>query len=96
MAAISTKQYGGPGTAGLITTVSLTRTRGDKSQVRILQLEQPNLTLASALKSVSLKWVDQSNLSLTYRGGDVDFQAIRCGDVNIKTEAIDTEGHPSP
>lgn len=74
----STKQYGGPGTAGIITTVSLKRPKGSRAPINVLVFEQQ-----SKLIDLALNWTDSAHLEVTYHNATIDFQAVKCGGVTI-------------
>ena len=83
VAAAHTDQYGGPGTAGIVTTVALRRTGGDADSIVVVQLSQ------NALGGVGLAWPTPSRLDVTYREGEeVDFQAVRAAGVAITLRAV--------
>ena len=74
-----TDQYSGPGNAALLTTVYLKATKGRKDSIEVLLFMQNT-------KSIDLKmnWVTSSHLEVTYsQPAEIDFQAIRCGGVDI-------------
>jgi hypothetical protein len=75
-----TDQYGGPGTAGIISTVSLKRVTGRQDKIEVLQLSH-NVTTSIDLK---LNWLTSSHLEITYnQASSVDFQAIRAAGMDI-------------
>jgi hypothetical protein len=75
-----TDQYGGPGTAGIISTVSLNRVTGRQDKIEVLQLSH-NVTTSIDLK---LNWLTSSHLEITYnQASSVDFQAIRAAGMDI-------------
>jgi hypothetical protein len=77
----STKQYGGPGTAGIVTTVSLKRTKGSQAPINILVFQQP-----SKLIDLTLNWTDSTHLEVSYHNAEIDFQAVKCGGVSISVK----------
>lgn len=84
VAVAMTDQYGGPGNAGIITTVSLKRTLGRQDSAKILELSQdaPSIDL-------KLTWTSSSHLEITYvQPASVDFEAIKCGGVDITVRDI--------
>ncbi len=80
-----TKQYGGPGTAAIITTVSLKRPKGSRAPINILVFEQQ-----SKLIDLALNWTDSTHLEVTYHNATIDFQAVRCGGVTISVKDTST------
>ena len=65
------RQYGGPGTAALITEVYLTRTKNSADPIKVLSLEQ------NTPSKPQMRWLDSSHLEVTYGGqSQIDFQAI--------------------
>lgn len=91
VATARTDQYGGPGTAGIISTVFLTRTAGPQDKLEVLQLMQDR---GSRLE---LNWQAPTHLEITYtQPASVDFQAIKCGGVNISVRDVsNTPNNPS-
>jgi hypothetical protein len=84
IAAARTQQYGGPGTAGIQSFVSLRQLGGRQDSVVVLQLTQAVTTI-----DLKLNWLDPSHLEITYRQpASVDFQAIRCGGVDISVRNL--------
>jgi hypothetical protein len=83
-ATVTSDQHGGPGTAGVITTVRLVREGNPQSKIDILVFEQtgPN--------SIDLKvgWTDPTHLTVAYKNATLDFQAVKCAGVNISTVSV--------
>jgi hypothetical protein len=75
-------QHGGPGTAGVITTVRLKRAGNSQAPVDVLVFEQ------SGARSIDLKmsWSDPTHLNVSYRNADLDFQAVKCAGIVISTQ----------
>jgi hypothetical protein len=84
LATARTDQYSGPGNAALLTTVQLKRTQGPKDPIEVLLFMQD-------AKSIDLKmnWPTPSHLEVTYKQPAViDFQAIKCGGVDISVRDL--------
>jgi uncharacterized protein YceK len=87
LAMARTDQYSGPGNAALLTTVFLKHTKGPKSPIEVLLFTQD-------AKSIDLKmnWPTSSHLEVTYKQPAViDFQAIKCGGVDISVRDLTSE-----
>jgi hypothetical protein len=79
VASAHTDQYGGPGTAGILSTVTLRQVKGRQDKIEVLQLSQ-NATSVD----LKLNWLTPSHLEITYKQpASVDFQAIKCGGIDI-------------
>jgi hypothetical protein len=86
IAAAHTDQYGGPGAAGIISTVYLRQVVGRQDKIEVLQLSQDALSV-----DLKLSWLTPSHLDITYRQpASVDFQAIKCGGVEISVRDLST------
>jgi hypothetical protein len=92
IAVARTDQYGGPGTAGLQTTVSLKRAKGPKSTIEILALSQNAASI-----NLKMNWLTPSHLEITYeQPASVDFQAIKCGGVDISVQGLSSAPSNTP
>lgn len=79
VAAAHTDQYGGPGAAGIMSTVSLRQVKGRQDRIEILQLSQDATGV-----DLKLSWLSPTHLEITYKQpASVDFQAIKCGGIDI-------------
>jgi hypothetical protein len=79
-----TDQYGGPGAAGIVSTVSLRQIKGRQDKIEILQLSQDATGV-----DLKLNWLTPTHLEITYRQpASVDFQAIKCGGIDISTRDL--------
>lgn len=79
VAAAHTDQYGGPGTAGIQSSVSLRQVKGRQDKIEVLQLSQ-NATGVD----LKLSWLTPTHLEITYKQpASIDFQAIKCGGIDI-------------
>ena len=89
-----TDQYGGPGTAGIQTTVFLKQTKGRPDETKILLLSQ-----GTADVDLRLNWLTPAHLEIIYRQStSVDFEAIKCDGIDISVrESSSPRGgsHPS-
>lgn len=86
IAAAHTDQYGGPGTAGLITTVSVQAVYGRKEEIQILQLSQDFVSI-----DLKLNWLNSSHLEISFKQPvSVEFQVIKCAgiDISIRENSI--------
>lgn len=85
-ASAQTKQYGGPGTAGVITSVYLARTNSSDDPIKVLEFSQE-----TQLGTIDLQmhWLTKTHLEVTYKGHPTtDFQAIKCADVAISVRDL--------
>lgn len=74
-----TDQYGGPGTAAVISTVSLQRTAGRQDEIEVLELWQDSYPI-----TLALEWLTPTHLHIAYRGrATIDFQAIKAAGIDI-------------
>jgi len=80
----STDEYGGPGTAGLQTTVSLRPSKGSQTPIQILLFTQNEKSI-----DLQMKWLSPSHLEVTYkRHPSLDFQAIKCAGIDISVQDL--------
>lgn len=78
----TSKQHGGPGTAGVITTVWLKRVGNSQAPVDVLVFEQSG---ASPI-DLKMSWSDPTHLNVSYRNAGLDFQAVKCAGIIISTQ----------
>jgi hypothetical protein len=79
-----TDQYGGPGAAGILSTVSLRQVKGRQGNIEIFQLSQDTTSV-----DLRLSWLTPSHLEITYRQpSSVDFQAVKCGGIDISVRDL--------
>jgi len=84
VAAAHTDQYGGPGTAGIQSSVSLRQVKGRPDKIEILQLSQDATGV-----DLKLTWLTPTHLEITYKQpASVDFQAIKCGGIDISVRDL--------
>jgi len=84
VAAAHTDQYGGPGTAGILSTVTLRQVKGRQDKIEVLQLSQDATSV-----DLKLNWLTPSHLEITYKQpASVDFQAIKCGGIDISVRDL--------
>ena len=78
----TSEQHGGPGTAGVITTVRLKRVGNSQAPVDVLVFEQ------SGNRPINLKmgWSDPTHLNVSYQNAGLDFQAVKCAGITISTQ----------
>jgi len=83
-------QYGGPGNAGLQTTVLLKRTAGDTRPIEVLLLDE-----SQGPTDLKINWLTPSHLEVTYKQPvSIDFQAIKCAGIDISVRDL-SEGTKS-
>ena len=81
VAAAHTDQYGGPGTAGIQSWVTLSH---DQDKFEVLQLSQ-NATSVD----LKLKWLSASHLEITYKEpASVDFEATKCRGIEVSVRNL--------
>lgn len=80
LATVQTEGYGGPGTAAVITTVSLGNKNGGRP-ADVLSIEQND----SRSDHIGLDWTKDRTLRIAVRDAQVDFQAVKSGGVTIET-----------
>jgi hypothetical protein len=84
IATARTEQYGGPGTAGVLSTVFLEQVYGRRDKIQVLQLSQD-----AASVELKLNWLAPTHLEITYKQpASVDFQAIKCGGIDISVRDV--------
>ena len=83
-----TDQYSGPGTAGILSTVSLRQVKGRQDRIEVLQLSHDTISV-----DLKMNWITPSHLEITYRQpASVDFQAIKCGGIDVSVRALSNAG----
>ena len=86
VASARTDQYGGPGTAGILSTVTLKPVKGKQGEIEILQLSQETPSI-----NLKLIWLTPTYLEVTYKQpASINFQAIKCGGIDILVRAVMT------
>lgn len=80
VATAQTEGYGGPGTAAVITTVSLGNKNGGRP-ADVLSIEQND----SRSDHIRLDWTNDRTLRIAVSDAQVDFQAVKSGGVTIET-----------
>jgi hypothetical protein len=93
LATARSQQWGGPGTAYDATTVYLKWVRGSQPPTQILGFSHQYGTM-----TLKMDWVTPTHLDVAYgpsgRPGDqvnVDFQAVRCGNITISLRKLPSE-----
>lgn len=92
-ATAQTDQYGGPGTAGIITSVFLKRANAQEHRIAALLDPEPwrpiqILVLSDESGPVSLTWIDSSHLEVIYhKTATLEFQVVRCAGIEISARA---------
>jgi hypothetical protein len=80
-----TDQYGGPGTAGILSTVYLKSVKGPQDRIKVLLLSTQEATSLN----VELNWLTPSHLEIAYRQpASIDFQAIKCAAIEISVRDL--------
>ncbi len=88
VATVDVIQYGGPGTAGLQTQVSLSPSRQPDHRAQILLIEDNQVT-SSIGRDVSVSWQGAGHLNVRYpKGSVVDFQAIKAAGITVSSEEV--------
>lgn len=87
IATAQTRQYSGPGTAGIETTVYLARAGDPASEpntrIEVLSYPQERLSLRPE-NDLKVRWVNSSHLEISYKGPrEIDFEAIKCAGIEI-------------
>jgi hypothetical protein len=85
-ASATSEQHGGPGTAGVITTVRLKRVGNSQTPVDVLVFEQSG----NRPIDLRMKWIDPTHFDVSYRNAGLDFQAVRCAGIIISTQEAST------
>jgi len=99
VASASTKQWSGPGTAYVGTSVYLKRPDDSKPPIEILEFANDS-AYPSGITDVEMTWLTPSHLEVAYKGhATLNFQAVKCAGIDISvrdlsTEAIDTPVNP--
>jgi hypothetical protein len=84
VASAQTEQYGGPGTAGIETSVFLQSVKGPQDKIRILELSQGATSV-----DLTLRWLSSTHLEVTYRRpATINFQAIKSGGIDISVREV--------
>ena len=87
-----TDQYGGPGTAGLQSTVSLKRVKGPKDHMMVLLLSSQDVTSIQP----KLNWISSSHLEIAYKQpASIEFQAIKCAGIEITVRTLPDDSNTS-
>ena len=84
VASATTEQYSGPGTEGVIITVRLKRVGNVHPPSDVLVFEEKG----GDPPSVAMYWQNPTHLIVSYRNSDLDFQAVKCGGVDISVQAL--------
>jgi len=80
IAKMEIEQFGGPGTAGLLTYVYLVRANTGDEPIKILALSDEAMSTAQ----VQMHWEDNEHLDIGhFPESKVGFQVIKCGGVDI-------------
>lgn len=83
IAAARTTQYGGPGNAALISTVTLRRVQGRKGEIEILTVWQEKHM------DIGLQWLTPSHLEIVYKQpATIEFQVTKCAGIDISVRDL--------
>jgi hypothetical protein len=98
LATAQSQQWSGPGTAYDATTVYLKWIKGSQPPTQVLLFSHQYATM-----SLNMEWLTPAHLEVTYgvsaRPGDhvkLDFQAVKCGDVDISVRDLSSETKRPP
>jgi hypothetical protein len=88
LAIAHTIQHFGPGSAGIVTSVSLKRTNDSNSPMEILGFfhdgEDPSHTI-----NLTMKWVSPTHLDVTYNGNpNLYFEVVKLGGIDISVRNL--------
>ena len=95
----ATKQWSGPGSAYVATTVYLKPPDDSKPPVEILEFANDS-AYPSSITNVDMTWLTPTHLEVAYKGhASINFQAVKCAGIDItvrdlSTQAIDTPVNP--
>jgi hypothetical protein len=83
LAKAATKQWGGPGTAYVATTVGLKWVRGSQPAVQVLSFADET-AYPIGVTAVEMQWITPKHLNVVYgRHATIGFQAVKCADISI-------------
>jgi len=83
VASAHTEQLGGPGTAAVITSVSLHAAKTSRRPLEILSLENAS-AYPGGITNIEMNWKTANQLELIYRGdATIDFQAVKVANVEV-------------
>jgi hypothetical protein len=90
VASAFSKQYGGPGTAGLYTDVYLKRTDVRQAPIEVLDFSVGELASQSGILNLTMTWQSPSRLDVTYNGraASLYFQVVKCAGIDIVTRDV--------
>jgi hypothetical protein len=96
VASANTKQWSGPGTAYVATSVYLKPPDGSKPAVEILEFASDS-ALPSGITNVEMNWLTPSHLEITYMGhATLNFQVVKFAGIDISVRDISTEAIDTP
>ena len=86
LAKAATKQWGGPGTAYVATTVELKWVRGSQPPVQVLSFADET-AYPIGVTAVEMQWITPKHLHVLYgRHATIGFQAVKCADISISVQ----------
>jgi hypothetical protein len=93
VASAFSKQFGGPGTAGLYTNVYLRRTDVQQDPIEVLGFSVGEVSSQSGDLNLSMTWQSPSRLEVTYNGhaATLYFQVVKCSGIEILTRGVSDE-----
>lgn len=92
LATAHTEQHSGPGTAGAESFVYLKNPHNSSPPLLILGFSHQEKNPSDAI-NLTMKWVSPTHLEVTYDGrtASLEFQAIKCGGVDISVQDVSGE-----
>jgi hypothetical protein len=91
LASARTKQYGGPGAAGVQTSVYLKRTNDSRPPIEILGLSNES-AYPPGITGVVMNWLTPSHLEVTYKGhASLYFQVVKCAGIDISVRDLSSK-----
>jgi hypothetical protein len=90
VASAFSKQLGGPGTAGLYTSVYLKRTDTGQAPIEVLDFSVGELASQSGTLNLTMTWQSPSRLDVTYNGRAATLysQVAKCAGIDILTRDV--------
>jgi len=96
IATAETRQWSGPGNAHVDTYVYLTRQNQPRSPVQVLGFSENNVEFPNQNAKVKMIWLNSLHLHVLYgKNFEIEFQAIKCSDVEITAEPGDAGAQPT-
>jgi hypothetical protein len=98
VASVFSTEHGGPGTAGLYTSVYLKRTDVREAPTEILGFSVGGLASQQGALNLTMKWQSPSHLDVTYNGhaASLYFQVVKCAGIEVVTRDVSDETSNQP